>query len=240
LPTPFARPKISPAGRTPRAGRYLKGDRPMRKTLFPLALLAGLALWAATPATLADSDKSSGFFNGKDLDGWEGLTEYWSVKDGAIVGYTETDPKFNTFLCSKKKYKDFELSFKIRLKDGKGNSGVQIRSKIINEKHFAVGGPQCDIGQGYWGSLYGENFGGMMKQSPPEKVKEVVKPDDFNDYAIKCVGKHVTITINGTTMVDDDFEKMPDDGIIAWQLHAGFPTMEVTFKDIKFKDLSAN
>jgi hypothetical protein len=127
----------------------------MRKTLLPLALLAGLALWAAAPATLADSDKSSGFFNGKDLEGWEGLTDYWSVKDGAIVGYTPKDPGFNTFLCSKKKYKDFELSFKIRLKDGKGNSGVQIRSKIINEKHFAVGGPQCDIGQGYWGSLYG-------------------------------------------------------------------------------------
>jgi hypothetical protein len=210
----------------------------MRKILLPAALLAGLALWAAAPATLADSAKSSGFFNGKDLDGWEGLTEYWSVKEGAIVGYTAKDPKFNTFLCSKKKYKDFELSFKIRLKDGKGNSGVQIRSKIINQKQFTVGGPQCDIGQGYWGSLYGEHFGGMMKQSPPDKVKEAVKPDDFNDYAIKCVGKHVTIKINGTTMVDDDFEKMPEDGIIAWQLHSGFPTMEVTFKDIKFKDLS--
>lgn len=210
----------------------------MRKIVLPAALFAGLALGAAAPASLADSAKSSGFFDGKDLDGWEGLTQYWSVKDGAIVGYTPMDPKFNTFLCSKKKYKDFELSFKIRLKDGIGNSGVQIRSKIINEKQFAVGGPQADIGQGYWGSLYGEHFGGMMKQSPPDKVKEAVKPTEFNDYAIKCVGKHVTITINGTTMVDDDFPKMPDEGIIAWQLHAGFPTMEVTFKDIKFKDLS--
>jgi hypothetical protein len=24
-------------------------------------------------------------FNGKDLDGWEGFEEYWSVKDGVIV-----------------------------------------------------------------------------------------------------------------------------------------------------------
>jgi hypothetical protein len=31
---------------------------------------------------------------------------------------------------------------------------------------------------------------------------------------------------------------MPDEGIIAWQLHAGFKSMEVTFKDIEFKDLS--
>src|SRR5262245_54125767 len=115
----------------------------MRKTLLPLALLAGVTLWAAAPATRADSTKSSGFFNGKDLEGWEGLTQYWSVKDGAIVGYTAKDPKFNTFLCSKKKYKDFELSFKIRLKDGKGNSGVQIRSEIFKPEQFAVRGPQC-------------------------------------------------------------------------------------------------
>jgi hypothetical protein len=211
----------------------------MRHTLLPLAAIAGLALLAGVPATLADSSTSSGFFNGKDLEGWEGLTQYWSVKEGAIVGFTPTDPHFNTFLCSKKKYKDFELSFKIRLKDGIGNSGVQIRSKIVDPVKFVVAGPQADIGQAYWGSLYGERFGGMMKAASPADVKEAVKPTEFNDYSIKCVGKHVTITINGRTMVDGDFEKMADDGIIAWQLHAGFPSMEVTFKDIKFKDLSA-
>ena len=86
------------------------------------------------------------FFNGKNLDGWEGLTEYWSVKDGAIVGSTEGPREFNTFLCSKNKYKDFEMNFQVRLKDGNGNSGVQIRSKIDNTKKFAVAGPQCDIG----------------------------------------------------------------------------------------------
>jgi hypothetical protein len=211
----------------------------MRNHLIPLAATAALALCVCVPATLADSSSSSGFFNGKDLDGWEGLSQFWSVKDGAIVGYTPTDPHFNTFLCSKKKYKDFELSFKIRLRDGVGNSGVQIRSKIVDPEKFVVAGPQADIGQQYWGSLYGERFGGMMKASPPAAVKEAVKPADWNDYSIKCVGKHVTIKINGTTMVDDNFEKMPDDGIIAWQLHQGFKSMEVTFKDIKFKDLSA-
>jgi len=88
------------------------------------------------------------------------------------------------------------------------------------------------MGQIYWGSLYGEAFGGMMKQSPTDLVKKIVKQGDFNDYSIKCVGKHVTIKINGETMVDDDFPKLPEDGIIALQLHAGFKGMEVTFKDI--------
>ena len=189
-------------------------------------------------STARADESTKEFFNGKDLDGWEGLMQYWSVRDGAIVGYTPEDPKHNTFLCSKKKYKDFELTFKVRLKGGIGNSGVQIRSKIQDAEKFTVSGPQADMGQQYWGSLYGELFGGMMKQSPPDLVKKIVKTDDFNDYSIKCVGKHVTIKINGETMVDGDFPKMPDEGIIAWQLHAGFKSMEATFKDIEFKNLS--
>lgn len=176
------------------------------------------------------------FFNGKDTEGWEGLKEYWKVSDGAIVGDSGKGINFNTFLCSKKEYGDFELSFQVRLKDGKGNSGVQIRSRIHNKDKLAVTGPQCDIGAGYWGSLYGENFGGMMKQADAAKVNTGLKKDDFNDYAIKCVGKHVTIKVNDVVAVDGDFPKMPDKGIIAFQLHGGVG-MEVTFKNVKFKDL---
>jgi hypothetical protein len=33
--------------------------------------------------------------------------------------------------------------------------------------------------------------------------------------------------------VDEDFPKLPEEGIIAWQLHAG-PAMEVTFRRIRF------
>jgi hypothetical protein len=217
----------------------------MRSTLMTLIGAGLLVLGSATGRAEAAADKeTTPFFNGKDLDGWEGLTEYWSVKrlgrsasDGAIVGDTGKDGiKFNTFLCSKKKYGDFELSFQVRLAGGKGNSGVQIRSEIFDMKKYAVKGPQCDIGDVYWGSLYGEHFGGMMKAAPKEVVKEVLKVDDFNDYYIKCVGKHVTIKLNGKTTVDGDFATMPETGIIAWQLHAGGP-MEVTFKNLKFRQL---
>jgi len=198
------------------------------------------ATFASVAATARAESKPDTFFNGKDLTGWEGLMQYWSVKDGAIVGYTPKDPGFNTFLCSKRKYKDFELTFQVRLKDGIGNSGVQIRSKIVDPAKFAVGGPQVDIGKGYWGSLYGERFGGMMKAASPELIKRVVKETDFNDYHIKVVGKHVTIMVNGETMVDGNFEKTPDDGIIALQLHAGYPSMEVIFKNIKFTELNTS
>lgn len=197
-----------------------------------IVLCAGLVGLGA-----AQAGGGSSFFNGKDLSGWEGKPELWSVKDGAVVGSTFPDGiKANTFLVSKQTYTDFELRFQVRLLEGKGNSGIQFRSKVVDEKGFVVAGPQADIGAGYWGSLYGERFGGMMKQSPPDKVKSVVHPTEFNDYSIRCVGQHVTIKVNGETMVDDDFEKLPPEGIIAFQAHAGGP-MEVTYKDIRFTDL---
>jgi hypothetical protein len=204
-----------------------------------IGIVSFLAIMTFLAGGAHSADDKGGIFNGKDLEGWEGLKEYWSVKAGAIVGTNgDKNVPFNTFLWTKKKYKDFEMKFQVRLKDGKGNSGVQIRSEILDPKQLSAKGPQCDIGQQYWGSLYGENFGGMMKAADPAVVKKALKPADFNDYYIKCVGKHVTIKLNDETTVDGDFPKMPDDGLIGLQLHGGH-IMEVTFKNFEFKDLSA-
>src|SRR5262245_66551750 len=101
---------------------------PMRSSALVLSVVGAVLLSLGNPAH--SDDAASTFFNGKDTAGWEGLPGFWSVKDGAIVGTAPADLKFNTFLCSKQKYKDFELKFRVRLKDGKGNSGVQIRSKV--------------------------------------------------------------------------------------------------------------
>ena len=60
-------------------------------------LLAGI-VFAFSTAQAGDGEK---FFNGKDLAGFEGLiSDYWSVKDGAIVGSAPKGLTFNTFLCS--------------------------------------------------------------------------------------------------------------------------------------------
>src|SRR6185436_2534836 len=104
----------------------------MRSVL--LALLAiGLAVSTASAADPAS------FFDGKSLAGWEGLPQHWKVVDGAIVGSTMPDGiSFNTFLCSTRKYKDFEMTFQVRLKGAGANSGVQIRSEVIDKEKFVV------------------------------------------------------------------------------------------------------
>jgi hypothetical protein len=212
----------------------------MRWATTTLALAAALGACGSTRG----EDRPAPFFNGKDLTGWVGLMDYWRATDGAIVGYAPKGLKFNTFLCTEKKYGDFELKFKVRILDGSGqsgvdsrNSGVQVRSEVFDLKNYAVKGPQCDMGGVYWGSLYGEHFGGMMKAADKDVVAKALKREGFNDYHVKCVGKHVTIKLNGATTVDQEFEKMPDTGVIAWQLHAGGP-MIIFFRDIQFTDLS--
>jgi hypothetical protein len=230
LPRATLARRLKPTGDLRRVGFSL-WETAMRRTLLAPAvavLLLGLG-------ALRAEDKADSFLN-SDLSGWEGLVkEHWKYEDGVLTGSTPKGLKSNTFLCSKKKYKDFELKFKVRLKGGQGNSGVQIRSKIDNEKTYAVAGPQCDVGAGYWGSLYGEKFGGMMKAAPKDAQK-AVKPDDYNDYEIKCVGKKVTIKVNGVTTVDEEFAKLPEEGILAFQLHTPGP-MEVNYKDVVFKEL---
>ena len=200
----------------------------MRTLLVALALLAAAHQSASAQAT---------DFVTKDLSGFDGLIDqHWTYRDGAIIGFAPNGLKFNTFLCSKRKYQDFELSFQVWLIGKNPNSGVQIRSEIADKTKFAVRGPQCDMGAIYWGSLYGELFGGMMQAADKDIVAKALKKDDFNDYYIRCEGKHVTIKLNGMTTVDADFPKMPADGIIAFQLHAG-PPMMVIYRNIQFKEL---
>ena len=117
-------------------------------------------------------------FNGKDLAGWKGFTELWSVQDGCITGKTQPDPanpnkstlKSNTFLIWDGEVGDFELTFQYKITDkdgqgaGFGNSGVQYRSKVVDPEGFVVAGYQADfeIGKTYSGILYEEKGRGIL------------------------------------------------------------------------------
>ena len=143
-----------------------------------LASLA-LALLALAPSAFAAAP--AGFkeiFNGKDLTGWAGL-EFWSVKDGAIVGRTtaEKPTKGNTFLVYQAgQPANFELraTFRLTGQNDKGfaNSGIQYRSHIVDAAGFVVGGYQADmdLGAKYTGMLYEEKGRGIL-MGPGEKIR---------------------------------------------------------------------
>jgi len=136
------------------------------------ALVIGLCVAWAPAAEAPDPD--AGFetiFNGKDLTGWDGHADLWSVKDGVIVGETTQQKRApgNTFLIWKGgNLKNFVLKLKFRM-GSSNNSGVQFRSihmpaKATDRNRWRVKGYQAEVEErpGKVGFLYDESRRGWL------------------------------------------------------------------------------
>ena len=206
-----------------------------------LALLGfGALLWPTLQSTVLAEGKEEGFvslFNGKDLTGWEGKPGLWRVRDGMMVG-DSPGIRHNTFLATTRTYEDFILKLSFRLVNGKGNSGVQFRSRRVPDSE-AVSGYQADIGEQFWGSLYDESRRRrILVDARKAGVDAVVNVKGWNDLVIRCRGNQVTIELNGLKTVDyrePDLE-IARSGIIAFQVHSGGP-MEIQFRNIRIREL---
>ena len=209
----------------------------MKRILIPTvpSVAFTLSLLAATIALSAVAEESeAGFkslFNGKDLAGWAGRPQHWSVEDGAITGRTtkEHPAEGNNFLIWKGgTVSDFELrcSYKIVPNNDKGfaNSGIQYRSKDFD--NFVVGGYQADMeaGKTYSGILYEERMDGILAQrgqktvvktvdgktkvevvgslGKSEDIQAKIKDNYWNDYVLIAKGNHLQHFINGMQTVD--------------------------------------
>jgi hypothetical protein len=111
----------------------------------------------------------------------------WSVEEGTIVGRT-SGLKRNEFLRSEMELRDFRLAFEVRLVGDAGNSGVQFRSRELEDGEMV--GYQADIGPGWWGRLYEESGRGILAEKTAEE--HVVK-DGWNRYEIEARGHHVRL-----------------------------------------------
>ncbi|MFO0888655.1 MAG: DUF1080 domain-containing protein [Isosphaeraceae bacterium] len=201
--------------------------------LLVLACVAG-GLLAPGRAVGQEAGKFRPLFNGNDLSGWVTPSDkaLFTVEDGAIVGRTEGNLKKNEFLVTEKPYRNFVLKAKVKIRNG--NSGIQFRSARADDG--AVSGPQADVADGYWGLLYEERRRGILERYPEDKANALIRKGGWNDFVITAKGKHVTIDINGTRVIDRNDEKFDDEGIIALQVHVG-PPMEVRYKDIEIAEL---
>ena len=176
----------------------------------------------------ATADNVLAFFNGKDLAGWEGNTNLWSVQNGEIVGKT-SGLKDNEFLKSSLLLGDLRLVLSVKLTPNKENSGIQFRSEV--EPSGIVKGYQADVGAGWWGKLYEEHGRALLWDKSGEAY---VKTEDWNTYEIVAVGSKIRTAINGKLCVDLDDPEGARRGIVAFQLHSG-GAMEVRFKDLKLE-----
>ena len=191
---------------------------------------------AATNTTVAGRR----IFDGRSLDGWEGDAVWFRVEGGAIVGGSlEKEIPRNEFVCTTREYGDFELRLKARLVGGKGNGGIQLRSRRVPGTS-EMAGYQADLAAGYWGGLYDESRRGKFLAPPPDQatLAALVRPDGWNDFTIRCEGPRIRVWLNGRLTVDftEDDPQIPRSGLIGLQVHGG-PPSEAQYRDVVLAEI---
>jgi len=225
---------------------------------FPLILIA---IGASAPAD--DPDRSGTdtiLYDGGDLADWLGRNDLWTVEEGAIVGRTTAEKplKANTFLVWQGGQPDnFELNLEFKIESG--NSGIQYRSRVLDDEKFVVGGYQADVDHNntFAGILYEEKGRGILAKrgeqvtigadgkktvaafATADELAQHIEPGQWNKFRVVADGTRVQHFINGHKMVDvtdQQSDKAPTKGVIALQLHVGKP-MVVRYRNIKLRQL---
>jgi hypothetical protein len=217
------------------------------------AVLAALVLGAPLPAEKAKPVKAAPevpprkgksetikLFNGKDLAGWEGYKEYWSVHNGVIVGKNTEPVPVSTYLLTKRKFSDFRLRATVKLVKSKMHSGIALWGKVLPEggqftkkmgKYTYAG--HLVMFPFHWSmyDLFGREGRLGVDGRPAQKVG---KDDDWNDLIIVAQGNRVRVVVNGTLVVDwrDPEPQRILKGPIGLQLHQNTVPQEVHFKDL--------
>ena len=172
-------------------------------------------------------------FNGKNLDGWEGRPDLWSVKDGVIVAKNTEPIAVSTYLLTKQKFSDFRLTATVKLVESEMHSGIALWGKKFEKdaEKSSYQGHLVMFPSG-WGmhDLFRRN--GLPVDGEP--AKKVGKQHDWNDLEILAQGNRVRLVANGHLVVDwrDPEPNLVGEGPLGLQLHSNTVPQEVHFKDL--------
>lgn len=137
-------------------------------------------------------------FNGKDLSGWKltnsNQTNGWSVKDGELHNdpvQTPGQPHISYGnLQTEAEFEDFNIKLEVNVPEN-GNSGIYLRGIY-----------EIQVADSYGKPLDSHNMGGLYSRITPSVSAE--KPaGEWQTYDITLVDRHITVILNGTTIIDN-------------------------------------
>jgi hypothetical protein len=211
-----------------------------------------LAFCGISVVRAADQEPPKGFealFNGKDLTGWKvnksGKMNVWGADNGILY----VDGKGGGWLMTEKEYADFELRLEFKVPQ-RGNSGVALRSPMDGDPAYV--GMEIQILDDQWhknpknyksGLRPTQLTGSIYDVVPP--AKDATKPSgEWNTFQITAKGRHVTVVLNGTKIVDanlDDYKNRADkhSGLLREKGHLGLQSHDgrVEFRNLYVKPL---
>ena len=166
-------------------------------------------------------------FDGKSFDGWkEWGEEGWTIEDGVIVG--RCGPKKSEgYLATLETWKDFRVRGQFRML-GEGNYGLFYHATIqLREDGYPViSGLQGEVAPEYpspTGWIYESYKRGWLEKPDMTRLAAwALRPGEWNEIEIRCVGNRITTWVNGVRAVNiTDEGQQLFEGSFALQLHTG-------------------
>ena len=188
---------------------------------------------AAIPLVPQHAGKSvkKTLFDGKTLNGWNGSPDYWSVKDGAIVGKSSGRVP-TTFLYTKDNYTDFRLTVSSKMVESENHAGVCLWGEVVEEgaNKWNTRGPLVMFPKPeMWDYIKGTFLRVYYKTT-----EQVTSQHEWIKVEILAQGNRVRSAFNGVEVME---WREPDPnrikvGPIGLQLHGFNGEQEVLYKDI--------
>jgi len=199
---------------------------------------------------LTPVEKSEGFialFNGRNLNNWTGNKESYIVEDANIVVKSGNGSGGN--LYTEREYADFVFRFEFLLTPA-ANNGLGIRTPLTGDAAYVGMKLQIlDDSAPVYANLQPYQFHGSVYGVIPAK-KGFQKPvGEWNYEEVRIQGTQITITLNGTVIVEGDLAGPRDNGTLDKVDHPGLKNTtghigflghgsELKFRNIRIKDLS--
>ena len=217
-------------------------------SLLAAALFSSVTLIADDKPTVEEG--FAALFDGKTLDGWQGSKDGYAVQDGAIV----SQPKGSGNMETVKEYGDFHLKFEFKLTPGANNGiGIRVPGQADGKKvDAAYAGMEIqvldDTSDKYVGKIKEYQHHGSVYGVVPAKQGFLKPVGEWNKEEIIAKGKHITVILNGETIVDADIARASENGTIDGKEHPGLKRdsghicfcghgAEVWFRNMRIKEL---
>jgi hypothetical protein len=182
--------------------------------------LGAVALPAVGPAQ-APEEGFTPLFNGRDLTGWvygrrangdENRTgRGYQVENGILFSTKEDGGN----LFTEQQYSDFVLRFDFRLSPN-ANNGIGIRAPLQGDAAYAGMEIQVldDSGSEYQKLRPAQYHGSIYNMFAPKRGFQ--RPlGEWNSEEITAQGRRITVTLNGTTIVDANLDDVKDPELLA-------------------------
>ncbi len=209
-----------------------------------LALL--MVAWLACGRSSVPEEGFVPLFDGKSLQGWQAVEkagEGYLVENGVLICPAEGGGN----LFTEREYSDFVLRFEFRLQEG-SNNGVGIRAPLVGDAAYQ--GLEIQVldnhSPRYKDKLRPAQYHGSVYDLAPAKRGFLKPTGEWNQEEIRAVGRQITVTLNGTVIVDFDLDSATDPqalekhpGVERSSGHIGFlgHGTKVEFRNIRIKEI---